>query len=131
MMYVVKDYIECKCYNVDRETFIKLIMDIKDDNGFYTYGLKCGDGNFETIWAKGFYELRAISNKREMNKLMKELKRKGIPYIAKKERIACVGIEDRSDEILVTVYIVILILMIVECVTITVINICMKLGAIK
>lgn len=131
MIYVVKDYIECKCYNVDKETFIKLIMGIKGDNDFYTYGLKYGNGSFETIWAKGFYELRAISNKREMNKLMKELKRKGIPCIAKKERIACVGVEDKSDEILVPVYIVILILMIVECVTITVINICIKLGVIK
>lgn len=87
MIYIVKEYIDRKSFNVDRETFIKLIMDIKDDNSFYTYGLKCGDGSFETIWAKFGYELRAISNKKEMNKLMKELKSKGIPYVTKSGRI--------------------------------------------
>lgn len=119
MIYVVRDYIKGKCFKVDRETFIKLLMAIKDDDNFTSYCRKCKDGHFETIWATFDYDLIAVSNKEELDNLIKEIKG---------EYIKCVAKEGKTF----AMQIVIAILMVIGFVVIiTAIGVCIKLGVIK
>lgn len=119
MIYVVRDYIKGKCFNADRETFIKLLMVIKDDDTFTSYCRKCEDGHFETTWATLACDLIAVSNKEELDNLIKEIK---------DEYKKCVAKEDKTFAI----QIVIAILMAIGFVVmITAIGVCIKMGVIR